>query len=569
MITSHIASLGGVPTLFVNNQPQPGLAYITYLQERHCYEDFAKADYRLYSFTCYFGDQGINVVSGISPFAPGIFSTKGQHDFTPLDEGFKAILAARPDAFIFPRVNMALPRWWEDEHPDDCNDSGYNDGPKRSCFAANAWREQSADFLRQLISYVENSPWRDHVIGYQIGGGNTEEWFSFDQKGSVGPAARALFAQRHGQDAGEHAFRQFLNDVVAEAICYLATVAKECTNRHLVVGSFYGYTLEVPFWTACHHALKKVLASPDIDFLCSPASYMNQREPGYDWPNMTVLDSLKLHGKLYFTEYDSRTHLTRPLAECRENACKPGTYDRGVWLGPASPAVSRSVIRANFARQLTHGHASWWFDMWGGWFADPDIMRDMAEFVRIAQQDLANPQRQSIAQLAVVVDENAYALTNDNALARRCCYDNRRPLGLCGTPYDIYDVADFPAIADRYRAFVFLCPHLTPAMADAIAGCRQQQQPLLVADADQPDLSTTLLRQFCRQHGLHCYCASDDVIYVNDSYIAIHANSAGTKHLLLDRSRRITPLLDNGDGHQADHLDLTLQACATRLFHLN
>ena len=130
---------------------------------------------------------------------------------------------------------------------------------------------------------------------------------------------------------------------------------------------------------------------------------------------MTVLDSLKLHGKLYFTEYDSRTHLTRPLAECRENACKPGTYDRGVWLGPASPAVSRGVIRATFARQLTHGHASWWFDMWGGWFADPDIMRDMAEFVRIAQQDLANPQRQSIAQLAVVVDENAYALTNDNA----------------------------------------------------------------------------------------------------------------------------------------------------------
>lgn len=569
MVTSHIANHGGVPTLFVNDRPQPGLAYITYLPEHNCYRDFAQAGYRLFSFTCYFGDQGINAVSGISPFAPGIFSVKGRPDFTPFDEGVKAILAARPDAFIFPRVNMALPRWREDEHPDDCNGSGYGDGPRRSCFSSSAWREQSADFLRQLIHHVENSPWRDHIIGYQIAGGNTEEWFSFDQKGSVGPAARALFAQGHGGNAGEHAFRQFLNDVVAEAICHFAAVAKECTAHRLVVGSFYGYTLEVPFWTSCHHALKKVLASPDIDFLCSPASYMNQRQPGFDWANMTVLDSLKQHGKLYFTEYDSRTHLTKPLSECRENACRPGTYDSGVWLGPASPAVARGVIRANFARQLTHGHASWWFDMWGGWFADPDIMRDMASFVRIARQDLGNPQRQSKAQLAVIADENAYALSNDNALARRCCYDNRRPLGLCGTPYDIYDVADFPAIADSYQAFVFLCPHLTPAMADAIAHCRQQQQPSLVTDAEQPDLSTAQLRQFCRQAGLHCYCESDDVVYVNEHYIAIHANSTGSKRLLLDRPRRITPLLDPGDSCNASHLDLALQAYETRLFQLD
>jgi hypothetical protein len=197
------------------------------------------------------------------------------------------------------------------------------------------------------------------------------------------------------------------------------------------------------------------------------------------------------------------------------------------------------------------------------------MMRDMAAFIHIAQQDLANPQRQSIAQLAVVVDENAYALTNDNALARRCCYDNRRPLGLCGTPYDIYDVADFPTIANRYRAFVFLCPHLTTAMANAIAYCQQQQLPMLIADANQPELSISMLRQFCRQHGLHCYCESDDVIYVNNCYIAIHANSAGTKQLLLDRPRHITPLLDNDECVQADHLDLTLQACATKLFHLD
>ena len=85
MITSSVRPLGGVPTLFVDNAPQPGLAYITYLQERHRYADFAAAGYRLFSFTAYFGDQGINAVTGIHAFSPGIFDQEGQADYSRFD----------------------------------------------------------------------------------------------------------------------------------------------------------------------------------------------------------------------------------------------------------------------------------------------------------------------------------------------------------------------------------------------------------------------------------------------------------------------------------------------------
>jgi beta-galactosidase len=567
MITSSVQSLGGVPTLFVDDIPQPGLAYITYLQERHRYADFAAAGYRLFSFTAYFGDQGINAVTGIHSFSPGIFDQEGQADYSRFDATVNLILEHRPDALILPRVNMALPAWWELAHPEACNDTGLRGVHPRSCFSSAAWREETERCLRALIAHVKESPYRDQIVGYQIAGGNTEEWFSFDQKGSQGPASRERFA-RECPGGSETDYRQFLGEVVADAIAHFAAVAKECTGHQLVVGSFYGYTLECPSWSNGHHALQRLLECPDIDFLCSPASYMNQRQPGYDWANMTVLDSLKLHGKLYFAEYDTRTHLTKPLAECRQDACEPGTYCDGLWLGPQSPHVSRWVLRANFARQLTHGTGSWWFDMWGGWFADEAMMREMAAFVAIGEDALRAPSRASTAEVAVLVDERASAHLDNPGLARRCIYENRRPLGLTGTPYDIYSIADFAAIRERYRAFVFLCPFRTPAMAEAMDHCRRAGLPLLVADEDSPDLSVAALRSFYREHGLHCWCDTDDVVYASSRYLAIHAAAAGAKCLRLDAPRRITPLLDAGDGFVADRIELTLQAFETRLFRL-
>jgi beta-galactosidase len=569
MTTSTIRRLGGVPTLFVNGKAQPGLAYITYLQERNCYADFAAAGYRLFSFTTHFGDQGINAVTGIHAFSPGIFDAEGEADYSLFDETVAEILKACPDAQILPRVNMALPTWWELKHPEACNDTGLRNDHPRSCFSSGRWRDATEAYLRDLIAHVEASPFRDHVIGYQIAGGNTEEWFSFDQMGSQGPASRERFARECPGERSEAEYRQFLSDVVAESIVHFAGVAKECTGRRLVVGSFYGYTLEVPFWESGHHALQKILNCRDIDFLCSPASYMNQRQPGQDWADMTVLDSLKLHGKLYFAEYDTRTHLTKPLAECRENSCEPDTYCAGVWLGPDSPEVSRGVLRANFARQLSHGHGSWWFDMWGGWYADEAIMRDLATFVSIAEEALSAPSRASTAQVAVVVDERAYAHLSDRTLAQRCCYHNRRPLGLTGTPYDIYDVSDLGAIRERYQAFVFLCPYRTPAMAAAMQDCEAHGVPILVADEQAPDLSVERLRDFYKRQNLHCWCDTDDVIHASAHYIAIHAATTGEKRLRLDATRRITPLLDPAPSFAANRIVLTLQAFETRLFRLD
>ena len=60
MRSSYIASLGGVPTLFVDGKALPGVAYITYFTDNNRYADFANAGFRLFSLPVYFSGQTIN-----------------------------------------------------------------------------------------------------------------------------------------------------------------------------------------------------------------------------------------------------------------------------------------------------------------------------------------------------------------------------------------------------------------------------------------------------------------------------------------------------------------------------
>ena len=573
-VTSHVARHGEAPTLFVNGKPLPGLAYITYFEERNHYRDFAEAGYRLFTFATFFGDQTINETTYFHPLSPGIFSVREQEDYSSFDQSVADILAACPEAMIFPRVNMSPPAWWEDENPDECNDAGCRQHPERRrlSFASLIFRQQAAEWLHRLIAHVESQPWRDSICGYQIACGNTEEWFAFDQAGSVGPAARRRFQEEGGNPDDLPAFRRFLSRQVADTIADLAAVVKRETGRRLAVGSFYGYTLETPWWQSGHHALMRLLDCPDLDFLCSPISYMNTRAPGLDWPAMTVLDSVKLHGKAYFAELDTRTHLTRFADECRPNSIEPNTYHYPLWQGPQTPDLSRWVLRQNIARQLTHGYNSWWFDMWGGWFDSPELMQEMRDLLLLAQQHLDDRRRSSRSQVAVILDENAYAeLTPDTQpLAMAICYHGRTPLGLAGAPYDIYDVSDFETIQGRYRAFVFLAPAHTPALDQALERCRQWQLPTLCFDATtHTSLNTDTLRDFYRRAGVHLWTDTDDVIYASDTLLAIHAHTAGTKRITLPEPRAIRPLLPAAaDLPVSDTLTLTLQTGETRILRL-
>ncbi|MBQ3590465.1 MAG: hypothetical protein II979_00875, partial [Clostridia bacterium] len=452
------------------------------------------------------------------------------------------ILAARPDAWIFPRVNLSLPKRWEDEHPEECCDFGFTDR-RRVCFSSDAWAAETKRLLGLFIDHVENAPYREHIIGYQLAGGNTEEWFSFDMKGSVGKRSAEAFA-RYCRDRNladtEETLQAFYSEMVAGRIMEFSAFAKEKTEHRLVVGCFYGYTLECTHFTTCHHALRRILACPDVDFICSPVSYAKTRPVGIDHACMLPVDSLKQHGKLYFAENDTRTHLSQAPNELPH-------YNSPIWFGP-DPEKTCEIIRMHFSRALTHGHAMWWFDMWGGWY-DDDRYRSLLEKCREICEEALQEDRTSSAETAVFIDERAYAQKD---CVRNLPYEIRIPLGHIGTPYDIYLIDDYPAVRDQYKACIFLCPAATDRLTEAAADAGERG---LVIDAAHGGISAGEIRSFCRDCGVHIWCGRDAVVYGCGRYLFVHGGEDGIPELHIPAGMHLTPLFAGATMGQLYRID--------------
>ncbi len=158
---------------------------------------------------------------------------------------------------------------------------------------------------------------------------------------------------------------QCLAELCADLIIDFCHTTKSATENMSMAGAFYGYILEMS-WNSCffaewnerwqegdygtlqrsgHLGLRKVLESPDVDFLVSPYCY-GFRGVGGDGPCMQPSESLRLHGKLYIYEEDSRLHTEPPNAN----------YGRASDLNQ-----SLAILRRNFSYIATHGHGFWTF----------------------------------------------------------------------------------------------------------------------------------------------------------------------------------------------------------------
>ena len=518
---SEIISKNGYPQLCINGVIQDGLAYITYLTENNCYIDFAKAGFCLFSVPVFFGFNHLNEDSGLDVFKKGIFD-KDEPNFSLFDADIKQILDACPNAYIFPRVNVSLSREWELQNPDELC-APYPDGtPSRTSFASDKWAEEVKREIRAFIAHIKKSRYASHIVGYQVAGGNTEEWLPFDrEKGTSGKRATEKFAkyvEAKGIEASEPAFYRFYSELVADRIIEFSSLIKCLTERRLIVGTFYGYTLSCPYRSYGHHALFKILESEEIDFICSPVCYSNNREVGRDHPYMTALTSIKHHGKLYFSENDTRTHLSHAVNDME-------WYNKPIWFGP-DKETSCDVIKMHAARALINGHAAWWFDMWGGWFATDTYMTLLKDIRNLFEKSASFPMH-STTQTAVFVDEESYALISDASVTRKVCSHIREALGKMGAPYDIYLSADAPSVVDRYKAIISLVPIETELSKSVKKLAEQNNCAYIEITNDNYDMPPSELRAFLQSAGVWVYCERDAVIYANSRFIFLHTVEDG------------------------------------------
>jgi hypothetical protein len=366
----------------------------------------------------------------------------------------------------------------------------YEDGTRGpTSFASEVWRRDVSEDLRRLIAYLRAAPYADRILGYIFFNGYTAEWqmwgtWQSSRDDYSPPALRAFrrfLAQRYDGDAALQRawvdpqvalataampdwskrrpdgtrvlrdpraerqamdFYEFINQMDADAVLRMARVTREATRGESLVGTYYAYLTAhgINQQDSGHLAARRVLDSPDIDFLMSPPNYW-YRKPGETSTFMSATDSLRLRGKLWLDESDHRTHLSDP----------------GAGYGRASTLEeTRGVFWREFAEVLTKRAAVSWFDMGGGWFSDPQVLADMGQAAAIMQDSLARRQPFT-PEIAVLVDPDSFFWMRPTMANSALDLNQVVTMPQSGAPWDFLLLSDIedPQLPD-YKLYVFL-----------------------------------------------------------------------------------------------------------------
>jgi hypothetical protein len=330
------------------------------------------------------------------------------YDFSTIETRLGRILDVDPEARFHFRVYLEMrQQWWYDAYPRE-REVDSTGTPLTQSLASTVWREQANEFIRQFIAHLDAIGLADRAFAYQTGAGHTGEWVKGltsmrspcgDYSAPMAAHFRAWLRQQYGQDevlraawadpgvsfeAAEvpsadeqlHTTHQTFRDprheqkvvdyyrclanLCADLIIDFNRTVKEATQGQVLAGAFYGYLMELA-WNAGffsegpdslystyqrsgHLGLAKVLRSPTVDFLVSPFSY-GFRGIGGHGAAMPPIDALRLHGKLYVYEDDTRTYLGAP----------------DIGFGRAhSLSDSTAILKRNMGEVLTRGMGIWW-----------------------------------------------------------------------------------------------------------------------------------------------------------------------------------------------------------------
>ena len=597
MLTSEIKLRHGRPTLFVNGEEASTMAYTTYFEERSRCRDFADAGYKIFFVNASFTTLPINsFATGFSPFRVGIFEDMENPDYSEFEREVYRVLKASPDAVIFPRINVSMPKWWVEANPEECTKTPK--GGYREALFSEQFRLDAGEMLKRFIYRVKTSDYAHRIGGWQICGGQTQEWFHHDLFGSLSDAARKPYRryikEKYGMDNAEVPTRAdfiysgtaentnenakryvlFCNEEVARTVEHFAAVIKRETDNTQIVGTFYGYSFEccdtVLFGS---HALRCLLDSSSIDFFSSPNAYTNNRAFGIDWSDMIPVDSIKHHGKLCFIECDVRTHLTRAIQDVRPGEYPDDIYrtkdGASVWVGPPTLEGSLNALDKCFAHQITKGSAIWWFDMWGGWYDDASLMQKLKSLKEIYDKSSHAPCGIG-SEIVFFADETAYANLFSHSPEIRGIADTREAMGNAGAPYDVYAVEDADEVLGGYKAAVFAMPIPSEAGMRAMKLCERMGIPYLSATKGQRILSVDDIRELYERAGVHQYNKDGDVIYAGNGYVALHSAKSGKKVLKLPKTLHVSPLFGiDAQECETDVISFDLSENATALFLLS
>jgi len=478
----EIREYQGVPTVHVDGRPLLLVANKNGPQEARYYTSFHQAGYFAYVSN--------NKISEV-------WLGPDTYDFSALDANVQRILKVNSKALILLEFHANAPSWWEQAYPDELQMDLTGARIYGQSMASRVWRSQCGEAARRCVAHVE-SRYGENVIGYFVGAGHTWEWFYrtplryvVDYSDPMVRAFREWLRVKYGgcvdrlraawgmdEVTFENAplptkieevetdcrsfrdpsrrqkvldFYEFYPCVMTEAIEHFARLVKRETNSQKLFGVFYGHLLDwisnpLTAQHSGHLGLGRLIRSPDIDIFAGPNSYMD-RDIGSAAHLTSATDSFKLHGKLWVSETDTRTHLADLVQDCCGR--------------PDSLQDSLTVLKRDFAQALIKGVEMVWFSLFDGWYDDDEIMKLMRKMRTIATSAL-HTDRRSVSEIAVIVDERSpwvQGLTDTYIVDP---FISKEPRGCdlvarMGAPYDVYLLTDLEdERTHRYKLYLFL-----------------------------------------------------------------------------------------------------------------
>jgi hypothetical protein len=391
---------------------------------------------------------------------------------------------------------------------DDGSPAGMFGSPCYPSLSSENYRRLSRKAMTAFLDHVEGK-YGDRIVGYQVGNGFGGEWLMFNSFWEVPPGAppptrfgvedycppargafRVWLSKRYHERVEELRrawgdpkvtfetatppneverysttrgiffdpgigrrspdYFLFFNETVADTLLENAAWVKAYTKRKKIVGAFYGYFFcNFPNLSVVHSGhlgFEKVLRSPDVDFIASPYTYDNKQIGG---PNnsQTLPEAVTLHGKLYFNEVDTETHLHQRQWRWGDSLNNPKNWDE-----------TKGLLVRDFAYSLTKGLGLWWTDLHGGTFHDDRIIGLFSTFAKIDAKYLSSGKR-SNAEVAVILDQDSFTYCGDgeplfNALLTA---QKQWELAFLGAPWEPHLLSDLdnPNLHD-FKLYVFL-----------------------------------------------------------------------------------------------------------------
>jgi len=508
-LTSEVRLHNGTPTLYVNGSLTSQVMASPYRPGESDFNDFRKAGISIFDIYLRFDwtgpeqydftkvDAKIESYLKIEPkvlFLPRVLLTPGRW----WREAFPDDITMR----------------------DDGSTAGMFGQPFHPSLASENYRRLSHKAMTVFINHLEDK-YGEHILGYQVGNGFGGEWLMFNSFWEIrpggqpptkfgvedySPPARALFrdwlkkkynseeelrrawgdakvtfdtatppneverySSTHGIFFDPALSRRtpdyfcFFNDMVSDVLVENARWAKELTNRKKIVGAFYGYLwCNFPNLSAVHSGhlgLSKVLASEDVDFIASPYTYDNKQIGG---PNnsQTLPEAAILHGKLYFNEVDTETHLHQRQWRWGESLHNPANFEE-----------TKGLLVRDYAYALTKGFGMWWTDLHGRTYHDDQII-DLLGKLKQLDEKLLDVDKSSNADIAVILDEAGFTYCGDGEplFGALLTAQKQWQFAFIGAPWEPHLLSDIGNSKLRdYKLYIFLNTfQVTPAQREAI-----------------------------------------------------------------------------------------------------